>query len=53
MKVGHLPGPKQYHVEVEPDTIDNWGGVPGYRAALGKVAGKRSDGPKNKKKELN
>ena len=34
MKVGHCAWSMQYHVEVEPDTIDNWGGVPEYRATL-------------------
>ena len=34
MKVGHCAWSMQYHVEVEPDTIDNWGGVPEYRTAL-------------------
>jgi hypothetical protein len=24
----------QYHVEIEPDTVDNWGSVPAYRRAL-------------------
>ena len=24
----------QYHVEVEPDTVENWGRVPAYRSAL-------------------
>ena len=34
MKVGHCAWSMQYHVEVEPDTVDNWGSVPEYRAAL-------------------
>jgi len=34
MRVGHCAWSMQYHVEVEPDTVDNWGGVPEYRAAL-------------------
>jgi len=24
----------QYHVEIEPDTVDNWAAVPAYRQAL-------------------
>jgi hypothetical protein len=24
----------QYHVEIEPETVDNWGAVPAYRHAL-------------------
>ena len=29
----------QYHVEIEPDTVYNWGVVPEYRAALEKSLG--------------
>ena len=40
MKVGHSAWSMQYHVEVEPDTVNNWGGVPEYRAALEQSLGK-------------
>ena len=29
----------QYHVEVEPDTVSNWGEVPAYREALESTLG--------------
>ena len=29
----------QYHVEVEEDTVDNWGVIPAYRDALEKSLG--------------
>ena len=29
----------QYHVEVEPDTVANWGAVPAYREALESTLG--------------
>ena len=34
MHLGRYAWSMQYHVEVEPDTIDNWGAVPAYRQAL-------------------
>ncbi len=34
MRVGTCAWSLQYHVEIEPDTIDNWGAVPAYRDAL-------------------
>ena len=34
MRVGRHAWSMQYHVEVEPDTVSNWGDVPAYRAAL-------------------
>ena len=34
MRVGRHAWSMQYHVEVEPDTIDNWGAVPVYAQAL-------------------
>ncbi len=40
MKVGHCAWSMQYHVEVEPDTVDNWGSVPEYLAALEQSLGK-------------
>ena len=53
MKVGHCAWSMQYHVEVEPDTIDNWGGVPEYRAALEQSQGKGAiDGMNEEAAEL-
>ena len=40
MKVGDCAWSMQYHVEVEPDTIDNWIGDPAYRASLEESLGK-------------
>ena len=34
MRVGDHAWSMQYHVEVEEDTVDNWGAVPAYRDAL-------------------
>ena len=34
LRVGERAWSMQYHVELEPDTIKNWGAVPTYRAAL-------------------
>jgi len=34
MRVGNNAWSAQYHVELEPDTISNWGAVPAYAAAL-------------------
>ena len=34
MRVGDCAWSAQYHVELEADTISNWGAVPGYAAAL-------------------
>jgi len=34
MRVGEHAWSMQYHVEVEEDTVDNWGAVPAYRDAL-------------------
>lgn len=34
MKVGQHAWSMQYHVEVEPDTVDNWAAIPAYRSAL-------------------
>ena len=34
MRVGEAAWSMQYHVEVEPDTVANWGEVPAYREAL-------------------
>jgi len=34
MRVGHCAWSMQYHVELEPDTVENWGRIPAYREAL-------------------
>ncbi|MCB2094220.1 MAG: type 1 glutamine amidotransferase [Rhodobacteraceae bacterium] len=34
MRVGSNAWSMQYHVEVEPDTVDNWAAIPAYHAAL-------------------
>lgn len=34
MRVGECAWSMQYHVEIEPDTVDNWGAVPAYKQAL-------------------
>ena len=33
----------QFHVEIEPDTVTNWSGIPEYMSALEKALG--GDGP--------
>ena len=48
MKVGQNAWSMQYHVEVEPDTVDNWGSVPEYRAALEQSLGKGALADMNK-----
>jgi GMP synthase-like glutamine amidotransferase len=39
MRVGRHAWSMQYHVEVEPDTVANWGKVPAYKAALDATLG--------------
>ena len=39
MRVGRHAWSMQYHVEVEPDTVTNWGKVPAYRCALDSTFG--------------
>jgi len=34
MRVGDNAWSMQYHVEVEPDTVENWSAIPAYRNAL-------------------
>jgi GMP synthase-like glutamine amidotransferase len=34
MRIGRHAWSMQYHVEIEPETVDNWGAVPAYRQAL-------------------
>ena len=40
MKVGDCAWSMQYHVEVEPDTINNWISCPDYRSSLEESLGK-------------
>ena len=39
MRVGRHAWSMQYHVEIEPETVDNWGAVPAYRNALESTLG--------------
>ena len=39
MRVGRYARSMQYHVEIEPDTIANWGKIPAYRDALASTLG--------------
>ncbi len=39
MRMGPRAIGMQYHVELEPDTIPNWGSVPAYETALAKTRG--------------
>ena len=39
MRVGPRAWSMQYHVEVEPDTVENWGAIPAYRDALERSLG--------------
>jgi GMP synthase-like glutamine amidotransferase len=34
MRIGNHAWSMQYHVEIEPDTVTNWGAVPAYKNAL-------------------
>ena len=34
MRIGRHAWSMQYHVEIEPETVDNWGAVPAYKQAL-------------------
>ena len=34
MRIGLNAWSMQYHVEIEPDTVDNWGAIPAYAQAL-------------------
>ena len=44
MRVGSNAWSMQYHIEVEPDTVENWSAVPAYREALIKVVGESGMG---------
>ena len=39
MRVGNNAWSMQYHVEIEPDTVDNWGSVTAYARALQSTLG--------------
>ncbi|MBI00712.1 MAG: GMP synthase [Acidimicrobiaceae bacterium] len=39
MRVGRHAWSMQYHIEVEPETVVNWGRVPAYRSALESTLG--------------
>ena len=39
MRIGDRAYSMQYHVELEMDTISNWGRVPAYAEALAKARG--------------
>ncbi len=39
MRIGNNAYSMQYHVELEPDTITNWGQIPAYEQSLEKVRG--------------
>lgn len=39
MRVGENAWSMQYHVEIEPDTVTNWGSVPSYKQALENTLG--------------
>ncbi len=39
MRVGPCAWSMQYHIEVEPDTVANWGAVPAYKQALESTLG--------------
>ena len=40
MRVGSNAWSMQYHIEIEPDTVDNWGAIPAYAEALEDTLGK-------------
>jgi GMP synthase-like glutamine amidotransferase len=40
MRIGKHAWSMQYHVEVEPETVANWGAVPAYRQALESTLGR-------------
>lgn len=39
MRVGNRAWSMQYHVEIEPDTVDNWARIPAYTKALESTLG--------------
>ena len=40
MRVGSNAWSMQYHIEIEPDTVDNWAAIPAYAEALEDTLGK-------------
>ena len=42
MRVGNNAWSMQYHVEVEPDTVENWAAIPAYRNALINTLGEQA-----------
>ncbi len=42
MRVGENAWSMQYHVEVEPDTVENWSAIPAYRSALVNTLGEHA-----------
>ena len=42
MRVGDCAWSMQYHLEVEPNTVDNWSNIPEYYSSLEKSIGKES-----------
>ena len=42
MRVGRHAWSMQYHVEIEAETVDNWGAVPAYRRALETTLGSKA-----------
>jgi len=42
MRVGDNAWSMQYHVEVEPDTVENWAAIPAYRNALINTLGEQA-----------
>lgn len=42
MRVGKNAWSMQYHVEVEPDTVENWAAIPAYRNALINTLGEQA-----------
>jgi GMP synthase-like glutamine amidotransferase len=39
MRIGTNAWSMQYHVEIESDTVDNWGAIPAYAEALTNTLG--------------
>ena len=42
MRIGRHAWSMQYHVEIEPETVDNWAAVPAYRQALETTLGEEA-----------
>ena len=39
MRIGQNAWSMQYHIEIEPDTVENWGAIPAYAEALTSTLG--------------